>query len=127
MAPCKATVDAVLHIIDVDQMNWLGVLAREPLAVREACRSIWGRSLREAQSCGSYPSDDDAMPQMHDRSWPLKFGWDGHRVREAGRGEERRASRRTAQGELIGQQPEAGEKSPIRDPPSDARPDLAVI
>lgn len=40
--------------------------------------------MREAQSCGSYPSDDDAMPQMHDRPWPLKFGWDGHRAREAG-------------------------------------------
>ena len=33
--------------------------------------------MREAQSCGSYPSDDDAMSQLHDRPWPLKFGRTG--------------------------------------------------
>lgn len=56
----------------VAQMNRLGVHIREPLArlERRAGAFLGGgrvRSLREVQSCGSYPSDDDAMPQMHDR------------------------------------------------------------
>lgn len=87
-------MDAGLHIVDFDQMNRQWCVRFEPVPVKRGMpeHSRGGRSLREAQSCGSYASDDDAMPQMHDRPWPLKFGlglvsgpkgWEGKREEQA--------------------------------------------